>query len=100
MLSVLFFYLLTINAVGVMIMLADKRCAQKKLWRIPEATLFTAAILGGSVGILLGMRLFHHKTRKPKFYIGIPLILMLQLSLAAILLWSALSAEGSLMVAP
>ena len=100
MLSVLFFYLLTINAVGVMIMLADKRCAQKKLWRIPEDTLFTVAILGGSVGILLGMRLFNHKTRKPKFYIGIPMILMLQLSLAAILLWSALSAEGYLMAAP
>ena len=79
MLSVLFFYLLTINAVGVMIMLADKRCAQKKLWRIPEATLITIAILGGSVGSLLGMRLFHHKTKKPKFYLGIPVILILQL---------------------
>ncbi len=79
MLVVLFFYLLTINAVGFVIMLTDKRCAQKKLWRIPEATLFTVAILGGSMGVLLGMRVFRHKTRKPKFYVGIPVILALQL---------------------
>lgn len=79
MLVVLFFYLLTINAVGFVIMLTDKRCAQKKLWRIPEATLFTVAILGGSIGVLLGMWVFRHKTRKPKFYVGIPVILALQL---------------------
>ena len=86
MVPVLLFYLLTINALGLVIMLADKRCAQKKLWRIPEATLLTVAILGGSVGSLLGMRLFHHKTRKPKFSVGIPLILLLQLSLAGFFL--------------
>ena len=79
MVPVLLFYLLTINALGLLIMLADKRRAQKKLWRIPEATLITIAILGGSAGILLGMRLFHHKTKKPKFYLGIPVILILQL---------------------
>ena len=86
MVPVLLFYLLTINALGLLIMLADKRRAQKKLWRIPEATLITIAILGGSAGILLGMRLFHHKTKKPKFYVGIPVILILQLSLAGLLL--------------
>ena len=86
MVPVLLFYLLTINALGLVIMLADKRCAQKKLWRIPEATLLTVAILGGSVGCLLGMRLFHHKTRKPKFSVGIPVILLLQLSLAGFFL--------------
>ena len=79
MVPVLLFYLLTINALGLLIMLTDKRCAQKKLWRIPEATLLTVAILGGSVGSMLGMHLFHHKTRKPKFSIGIPVILALQL---------------------
>ena len=86
MLAVLSFYLLIINAVGVVIMLADKRRAQKKLWRVPEATLFTIAILGGSIGVLLGMRLFRHKTRKPRFYIGIPLLLALQLTLAGFFL--------------
>ena len=87
MVPVLLFYLLTINALGLLIMLADKRCAQKKLWRIPEATLLTVALLGGSVGSFLGMRLFHHKTRKPKFYVGIPAILILQWSIAGILLY-------------
>ena len=79
MIPVLLFYLFLINALGFVIMLADKRSAQKKLWRIPEPTLFTVAILGGSAGCLLGMRLFRHKTRKPKFYIGIPAILAIQL---------------------
>lgn len=86
MLAVLSFYLLIINAVGVVIMLTDKRRAQKKLWRVPEATLFTIAILGGSIGVLLGMRLFRHKTRKPRFYIGIPLLLASQLTLAGFFL--------------
>ena len=90
MLAVLSFYLLIINAVGVLIMLADKRRAQKKLWRVPEATLFTIAILGGSIGVLLGMRLFRHKTRKPRFYIGIPLLLASQLALAGFFLLKAL----------
>lgn len=86
MLPLLLFYLLTINALGLLVMLADKRKAQKKLWRIPESTLLTLAILGGSPGVLLGMRLFQHKTRKPKFYLGVPLILGLQVLLAGALL--------------
>ena len=91
MLPVLLFYLLTINAVGLLIMLADKRKAQKNLWRIPEATLLTVAILGGSVGCLAGMRLFRHKTRKPKFYIGIPVILVIQLILGSYILTKAIT---------
>ena len=91
MIPVILFYLLTINAAGFVIMLADKRCAQKKLWRIPEATLLTVAILGGSVGCLVGMRLFRHKTRKPKFYIGIPVILAMQLILSGYILTKAIT---------
>lgn len=72
-------YLLIINAVGFLIMLVDKRKAVRGLWRIPEATLVTIAAIGGSLGSLAGMRTFHHKTRKPKFYIGIPLILAVQI---------------------
>lgn len=78
MLKFLLIYLLIINAAGLLIMLADKQKARKNLWRIPEATLLTVALLGGSIGSFLGMRLFHHKTRKPKFYIGIPVIFILQ----------------------
>lgn len=79
MVPLLLFYLVTINALGFLIMLADKEKAKKRLWRIPEATLLTVAALGGSIGCLAGMKVFHHKTRKPKFYIGIPVILALQL---------------------
>lgn len=71
-------YLLIINAAGFLLMLIDKRKAQKRKWRIPEATLLTAAALGGSLGSLAGMYLFHHKTRKPKFSVGIPAILIAQ----------------------
>ena len=84
----LLIYLLTINALGFWIMLDDKQRARKKRWRIPEATLLTVAILGGSAGCLLGMRLCRHKTRKPKFSVGLPVILLLQLLLASWLVWS------------
>lgn len=79
MAPLLLFYLVTINAAGFLIMLADKEKAKKHRWRIPEATLLTVAALGGSIGSLAGMKVFHHKTKKPKFYIGIPAILVLQI---------------------
>ncbi len=88
MVPLLLFYLVTINALGFLIMLADKEKAKKRLWRIPEATLLTVAALGGSIGCLVGMKVFHHKTRKPKFYIGIPIILALQLILSVIVFLS------------
>lgn len=81
----LLIYLVTINAAGFLIMLADKEKAKKHLWRIPEATLLTVAALGGSIGSLAGMKVFHHKTKKPKFYIGIPVILTLQILLLVFL---------------
>lgn len=75
-------YLLIINAAAFFLMLTDKFRAQKKLWRIPEATLMLFALLGGSVGALLGMYTFHHKTRKVKFFVGVPVILAVQVLLA------------------
>lgn len=72
--DLLLLYLVTINAAGFVLMLADKHKAKKKLWRIPEATLMTVAALGGSVGSLLGMYTVRHKTKHPKFTIGIPLL--------------------------
>lgn len=71
-------YLFLINAAGFLLMLIDKRKAQKNLWRIPERTLLLAAFLGGSLGVLLGMRLCRHKTRKPAFSFGVPCILLMQ----------------------
>ena len=88
MVPLLLFYLVTINALGFLIMLADMEKAKKRLWRIPEATLLTVAALGGSIGCLVGMKVFHHKTRKPKFYIGIPVILALQLIFGVIVFLS------------
>ena len=79
-------YLTIINAIAFALMLADKARARKNLWRIPERTLFTAAILGGSVGSLLGMYLARHKTKHLKFVIGIPVILVIQVVLIVVLL--------------
>lgn len=82
LLNILTVYLLLVNAIGFQLMLVDKRRAQKKQWRIPEATLITVSAIGGSVGSLLGMYTFRHKTRHPKFFLGIPAILLAQLALA------------------
>ncbi len=75
-------YLFLINALGLALMLQDKNLAKRHRRRIPEATLMTVAALGGSVGSLLGMYLARHKTRHPKFYLGIPFLLLLQIAAA------------------
>lgn len=74
-----YIYLFLINAAGFVLMLADKRKAIKGHWRISERTLLSCAILGGSIGCLIGMHLVHHKTRHLKFTVGIPVILAIQL---------------------
>ena len=76
---ILCLYLALINAAAFALMLADKHRARKKKWRIPESTLMASALLGGSLGALAGMYTARHKTRHPKFTIGIPLILAAQL---------------------
>ena len=75
-------YLLLINAVAFVLMLADKQKARKNRWRIPERTLFGSALLGGSVGALLGMYTFRHKTKHLSFTLGMPAILIAQIALA------------------
>lgn len=84
--ELLLLYLLIINAAGFTLMLADKIKAKRHRWRIPEATLMTVAALGGSVGCLIGMYTVRHKTKHPKFTVGIPLILAAQAVLAVILM--------------
>ena len=79
-------YLITINAVGFLLMLADKLKAKRGAWRIPESTLMAVAAVGGSVGSLIGMQLFRHKTRHIKFTLGIPLILAIQIISAIFLM--------------
>lgn len=82
----LYYYLILINAAAFILMLADKQKAKKHKWRIPEATLMGSAALGGSIGALAGMYLFRHKTKHPKFTLGIPAILLAQLVAAYLLL--------------
>ena len=76
-------YLLVLNGVTFIIYGADKRKAEKHQWRVPEANLIGLAIAGGSVGAFFAMKVFHHKTRHAKFYIGVPMIFLLQISLTA-----------------
>ena len=79
-------YLLLINAAAFVLMLVDKVKAKKNRWRISERTLMLSAALGGSVGALLGMYTFRHKTKHLKFTLGVPAILIAQLALAAMLI--------------
>ena len=71
-------YFISMNILGLMVMVIDKYKAKKKTFRIPEATLFTIAVFGGSLGTTLGMFLFRHKTRHWYFLYGMPLILLVQ----------------------
>ena len=84
--KLLFVYLILINAFALALMLADKQKARKNRWRIPERTLMAVAILGGSLGAMIGMNLFRHKTRHPKFSIGLPVIFAVQVVLAVVFL--------------
>ena len=83
--KILLVYLLIVNAAGFLLMLVDKIKAKRNLWRIPEATLIGVAAMGGSIGAIAGMNLFRHKTKHPKFYIGLPVILALQIVLVYLL---------------
>lgn len=72
-------YFTFVNIVGLALMGIDKRKAIKHAFRIPESTLFIVAIIGGSLGSIIGMYLFHHKTRHWYFVYGMPVILVLQI---------------------
>lgn len=85
--SLFLIYLIVLNLLGFSLMGMDKQRARRHQWRIPERTLFLAALLGGSVGALTGMYFFRHKTKHWYFVIGIPAILILQAGLAAVILY-------------
>ncbi len=82
--KILLVYLAIINAAAFVLMHSDKKKAIKGNWRIPEKTLLGICALGGSLGGLIAMRLFRHKTKHPRFCIGIPIMLVLHI---ALLLW-------------
>ena len=86
MTTIILIYALIINLVGFFSMLIDKRRAKKNEWRIPEKTLFLFAILGGSIGSNIGMRLFRHKTKHWYFVYGMPAILIIQIVIICLLI--------------
>ena len=79
------YYLLAINALSFILFGLDKYKAKKGKWRISEATLLMIAVIGGSIGAWVGMRLWHHKTMHKKFKYGIPIIIIMQVSLVVYL---------------
>lgn len=87
--TLLIAYIILVNITGFVMMGIDKRKSIKKSWRIPERKLFLTALLFGSIGVLIGMYVFHHKTRHLSFAIGIPAILVAQLlALSFIFTWN------------
>ena len=79
-------YYIFINLIGFFVMGIDKRKAVKHTFRIPESTLFIIAAIGGSLGSILGMYTFRHKTRHRSFVYGMPFILLVQIALIVALL--------------
>lgn len=72
-------YLLVINLITFLAMYIDKRKAKWGKWRTKESTLFTLVLLGGGIGGIAGMYIFRHKTKKPRFVIGFPAILIIEI---------------------
>lgn len=74
-------YILLINLIGFVAMYIDKKRAKRNEWRIKEGTLLSIALLGGGIGSIIGMYKFRHKTKKLKFTIGFPTIVITQITL-------------------
>ena len=74
-------YLLVINVLGFFAMGFDKWKAKRGRWRIPEDSLFMFTILGGGIGTIAGIYTFRHKTKKLKFTVGMPILLILEILL-------------------
>ena len=83
----LIIYIVIINIIAFLAMYIDKRKAKYGKWRIPEQSLFILALIGGSIGAIIGMYTFRHKTKTLRFSVGFPAILVLQIILI-ISLWN------------
>ena len=81
LLHIVLIYLVSINVVTFFMYGIDKWKAKKSRWRIREAALLGLAVLGGSIGAWLGMKVWHHKTQHKKFKYGVPAIITVQLAL-------------------
>lgn len=80
-------YFLLINIIGFLAMGIDKYKAKKGYWRIPEGTLLMLTLLGGGIGTFTGMYLFRHKTKKLKFTVGIPTILIIEIIIICFIIY-------------
>ncbi|MCI6553756.1 MAG: DUF1294 domain-containing protein [Lachnospiraceae bacterium] len=89
----LILYFTAVNLIGLFLMGLDKYKARKQLWRIPESTLFILAIIGGSMGCIIGMHVFRHKTRHWYFLFGMPMILLIQIALFAAIMYSPIEIQ-------
>lgn len=87
MLAIISGIFLTLNLLTFIIYGIDKFKAKKAKWRIPESTLLLLAVFGGSIGAWLGLQVWRHKTQHKKFYIGIPVIMAVQMALSTYLLF-------------
>jgi uncharacterized membrane protein YsdA (DUF1294 family) len=79
------YILIGINVLTFVVYGVDKWNAKQGKWRISEATLLMLAVVGGTIGALLGMQVWHHKTKHLKFKYGLPLIFLAQIALIALL---------------
>ena len=80
-------YLTTMSLFSIFLTIRDKDAARRGLWRVKESTLLLVSALGGSVAMLVTMRLIRHKTKHVKFMYGIPAIIVIQLTLAGLCIW-------------
>lgn len=88
MLELLIVYVVAVNAVAFVVYGVDKYKVQKAKWRIRESTLLLLAVIGGSAGAWLGLKIWRHKTRHAKFRYGVPAILLIQLTGVLCFLWN------------
>lgn len=88
LIKIISIYFIIINLVGYIIMAVDKRKSIRNKWRIKEKTLFAISLVGGALGMMLGMRNFHHKTKKTMFRIGIPILTILNIAVYIYLIYN------------
>ncbi len=81
--KIVLIYLAVISLVSMITTAWDKHCAKRDMWRVPEKTLIIMSILGGSVAMYVTMKTIRHKTKHPKFMVGIPVIIFLQVAAVA-----------------
>ena len=93
--TIIIAYFVLMNLIGFAMMGVDKQKASRHTWRVPEFNLFLVAALGGCIGTIAGMFFFRHKTKHPSFFIGLPLILIIQI---AFVIWFILKSPFELLI--